>query len=101
MGGVQTSTGGKSYAYLGASHNYHPRCLWECGLLPTPDPSSMPKELPAMDERESRPSSRIKKARYTLTGRLCFLETCPCAGRPMAFGWGSTTGITVHFLYRA
>eukprot|EP00972_Heterocapsa_arctica_P007474 1090646-Heterocapsa_arctica.AAC.1 len=40
----------ESFNHLGTRHNYHPRCLWECGLLPLPAPSDMPGKAPCMDE---------------------------------------------------
>eukprot|EP00972_Heterocapsa_arctica_P106181 15641877-Heterocapsa_arctica.AAC.1 len=42
--------GEKYLAYLGTRTNYHPRCLWECGLLPLPEANSLPGRPPTMDE---------------------------------------------------
>eukprot|EP00972_Heterocapsa_arctica_P068124 10060061-Heterocapsa_arctica.AAC.1 len=41
--------GQKSYAHLGTRHNFLPRCLWECGLLPLPQIGDLPPPTLAMD----------------------------------------------------
>eukprot|EP00972_Heterocapsa_arctica_P075672 11161920-Heterocapsa_arctica.AAC.1 len=50
MGAHQTSARGKPLAHLGARSNYNPRCIWACGLLPVPEPGSIPAKPPATDD---------------------------------------------------
>ena len=65
---------GRKLAILGAATDWQPRCLWECGLLPTPAPGDCPPKPPTENEC-GKPKQRRLSGKY-------FVYTDASAMRP-------------------
>ena len=86
----------RKLACLGAEADSQPKCLWECGLLPSPGPGDCPPGLrPPPKRRGASPCNgdSLGNTSSSPTPRLCAPRTPTLGGQRACLGWQPPVGL--------